>query len=965
MKHNIRHRVWLKVSAVVLSVVLLISVLPFTIVYAADVDTEAELKSAINSNTDINLTADITLSASWTTADYSGNLSGNGHVITTSKTVFDDLSGSVKELGILTANTLTDPAVLANTSGGTIEGCFAYGHVNTTSDGIVGGLIGTMTGGTVKESFASVEIVADNASYVGGLIGKVEDGTVTDCYSAGSISVAYQDYNLCKIAGLANIENGKTPVVSNTYTSCQLRQPNTRAKASGVNGLYDNQMSIVREGYDNLGLSTRELMATKDLSDAFAVTGTAYPSLKRFYDSKWGDTADCVVRVSTAAVAFSDVDSSARKEPTDFAAHADYLTLNTYADRTNGFDLTWTLDAQAAKVLDTVPLTTVNAGVNSEAGAMGDLLRSKYEFAVADAKATLTVTSGNAERVWYLNIATQNPYFYQHSGTNDGTATGNPFWINSVQQLNAVRHYAVVGAYHYKLYANIACGDFDPIVDFTGNFNGNNKELQNLKLTNADGLSNVGLFATTRNNAAIRYITLKNATVTAQDGTAPIMGTLIGTAANSNVYRNLVSGSGTTLTNTATTGGLIGKAENTTVRDNLVSATIKGGNNCGGLVGEMSGSKKLYKCGSTGILIGGTNLGGLVGKATSVTVNDSYSTMAVLTDSTGAVNIGGLVGSNGGTVTTSYAASLVYSKNSDNGVGPLVGSGNAATSSYYEGEGSLLTEDMVGPEVMSSLAVTSSSDITNDTNGESWTWTKENGFMPQITYFVRTSRYSALSKVSTTPVYFQQYWNEAFAKNMTTGWITNTSGTVQFEKPATGIENFHEGNVNVYAVNNGWGFEADSSSPCVVLSFRQTNNIGIRAAGAVRPNMNTLSYTVQGTSGEDVYVELGYAASKDGAYAVSQTMHTVRQGGEKEGGTVMYDMPDAQYVRLKVITNDSRKIAFDVVTLSNGVTMNYDENTGYYTSAEPMTSIDGRFDTTVHIVLSANTPPWGLRQQNY
>ncbi|MBQ3069736.1 MAG: hypothetical protein IJD01_07315, partial [Clostridia bacterium] len=911
--------------AVILAVVLMLSTVPFTIVYAANVSTQNQLKTAIQNNQDINLTSNITLD-SWSSLNYSGNLNGNGYVIYTPNALFNQLSGSVTDLGVLTSiPTFSDTAVLAKnvTATGAVEGCFAYGTIQNTSTGtVIGGLIASLNGGTVTESFALIDITANSMShtgYVGGLIGRISSGTVTDCYSAGAISVDGSEYNLCKIAGLANIEVGVASsayTVGSTYTSCQLRQPNSRAKASGVNGYYDNQLSIVRESYQNLGLSTRELMST-EISDRFAVTGTTYPMLKCFHDNKWCDAADSVIRVSTAAVAFADVDSTVRVEPNGFAARADYLTLNTYADRTNGFDLSWVLNSQAAKVLDTVPVTSTNVNTKTEAGTMSDLLRSVFQFAAADSSATLTATSGDAQRVWYLNAATQNPYFYKSTGNNKGTASGNPFWIRNIEQLNVVRHYACVGSYHYKLSANISCSDFDPIVNFRGNFNGNSKQLSNLKLTNADGLTAVGLFANTLSGTTVRYLTLHNATVTAVSGTSPLMGSLIGSAASSSVYRNIVQGANTTLTNTATTGGLIGKAASSTVRDNLVSATITGGDHCGGIVGEMSGTNKLYKCGSTGVLIGKTNLGGLIGKTTSTPVENSYSTMAVLTQSTGAVNIGGLIGNNGGTLKTSYAASLVYAKNGTSAIGPLVGAGAAGTNCYFEGNGSLETENMVGTSVMSSLTVTPSDSITSDTNGESWLWTKTDGYMPQITYFARTTRYQTLSKISTTPVYFQKYWEERLAENMTTGWITNSSATVQYEKPATGIEGYHDGKVTVYSVNSGWGFEAESSSACVAYVFKQSSGLGIRAAGALRPAMYSLRYSVQGTPNTHVYVELGFSSAKDGEYSSSQTKINLNSTNAQVG-KVLYDMPASQFVRVKVITKDEYKVLFNAVTLQDG-----------------------------------------------
>ena len=955
---------FIKCISVFVAVLLMLSVIPFTIVYAVDVDTESELKSAISSNSAINLTADITLSSSWSTANYSGTLTGNGHIITTPKTVFNTLSGTVKDLGVIAESGFASTSILATTVTGTVDGCYSYGTINTTSTGVVGGLVGTLnTNGKVTESFACVDITANSATYVGGLIGKINGGTVNGCYSSGSISVARKDYNLCKIGGLGNYVSG---TVSDTYTTCQLRQPNTRAKASGVNGLYDNQLSIVRESSSNQGLSTLDLMKTKDLSTKFAVSGTSYPALHRFYQNRWSEKTDRIVRVSTAAVSFADVDAKTRLEPTGFAARADYLTLHVTADRTNGFDLEWNLDSDVAKVLDTVPMTSTvlpsqtatAVAPYTEAGTMSDLLRSEFIFSAADTDAKLTVSSGDIQRVWYLNVNTKNPYFYKNTGSNNGTATGSPFWISTVAELNVVRHYGIIGSYHYRLYKNISCSDFDPIVDFRGNFMGNSKELQNIKLTNADGLNDVGVFATTR-NATVRYLTLKNVTVTAQPNTSPNMGCVIGSADSTQIYRNIVTGSSSTLTNTGITGGVVGKATGSSsykMYDNLVSATIHGASNTGGIAGEVNGAMKVFKNGSTGILVGTTNLGGLIGKTTSTSIENSYSTMAVISTASDVVNIGGLVGSNGGTITKSYAASLVYAKNAS-GVGPLVGSGTQPTRSYYEGLDGWLTSEMVGVEaaLLPDLEVTTSDMISSDTNGDSWLWTKTANNMPQITYFTKTTRYQKLSLISTTPVYFQKYWNEAHSKNMTTGWITNTSSTTLYNHPI-GISKdgtyLGDGAIQSYAVADGIGFEIGSSGDLAALSFVDKSNIGIRAAGAIRDNMFALAYDVTGVVGVNTYVEIGHASSKTGSYTSYQVM-SVSGGTEK----VLYDIPSDQYIRVKVKVKDDYKV--ESVTLSNGVAMTLQN--GYYVSSSDM-NMD---DVKITIKLASATPPWGLHQQAF
>ncbi|MEI7752282.1 MAG: GLUG motif-containing protein, partial [Candidatus Omnitrophota bacterium] len=165
---------------------------------------------------------------------------------------------------------------------------------------------------------------------------------------------------------------------------------------------------------------------------------------------------------------------------------------------------------------------------------------------------------------------------------------------------------------------------FDPIGDathaFTGNLNGNEKEISNLKL-NRTASDYVALFGQIGVGGVVSNLALEEISVYGKD----LVGGLAG----------LNRGS---LSNVYTTGAF----------------TVSGENFVGGLVGENQGS--ISNAYSSARVKGNSHTGGLVG-ANSGTLDKTYG-MGFITDQTGQIpvslTIGGLVGSGSGSVTNSY-----------------------------------------------------------------------------------------------------------------------------------------------------------------------------------------------------------------------------------------------------------------------------------------------------------------------
>jgi hypothetical protein len=226
---------------------------------------------------------------------------------------------------------------------------------------------------------------------------------------------------------------------------------------------------------------------------------------------------------------------------------------------------------------------------------------------------------------------------------------------------------------------------------FTGNFDGQGYEIQNLFINRLDE-DDVGLFSALEQSGVIKNIGVTNATVIGQDRVGGLVGANWDGGTVSNSY---YSGSVTGSSHHYHVGGLLGGNEGT-VTNSHSTGSVTGGEWMGGLVGTNVGTvSDSYSSSSVtgnGDLIGG--LGGVnVG-----TVNNSYSTGNV----TGHLGVGGLVGANGygdpGTVSNSYSTGSVTGESY---VGGLVGGNteeSTVSNSYSTGSvaGNLSVGGLVG-----------------------------------------------------------------------------------------------------------------------------------------------------------------------------------------------------------------------------------------------------------------------------
>jgi hypothetical protein len=139
--------------------------------------------------------------------------------------------------------------------------------------------------------------------------------------------------------------------------------------------------------------------------------------------------------------------------------------------------------------------------------------------------------------------------------------------------------------------------------------------------------------------------------------------------------------SGATITGGANTGGLVGQlGVDCLVENCYVGGIITGDNAVGGLVGWKDGGNLNY-CFSSSSVSGNVGIGGLVGNHQNGAISNSYATGSI----TGMYDVGGLVGLGAGTFSNCYSTGAV-SGSSD--VGGLVGRvfGTTCTNSFWDTE---------------------------------------------------------------------------------------------------------------------------------------------------------------------------------------------------------------------------------------------------------------------------------------
>jgi uncharacterized repeat protein (TIGR02543 family) len=264
----------------------------------------------------------------------------------------------------------------------------------------------------------------------------------------------------------------------------------------------------------------------------------------------------------------------------------------------------------------------------------------------------------------------------------------NPYLIATADHLNNVRNHLNK---HFRQTANINLSGYstgegwEPIGmsdDFTGSFDGGGHTISGLVI-NRPAQDDIGLFGYAETTAKIRNLGLVGVNVTGCNYVGGLVGGNRGLVTNSYVTGDV--------TGSNYVGGLVGQNYGS-IADSYAVGNVEGLYRVGGLVGINYDEGNIDKSYATGTVKGtetGTNytyVGGLVGSNIG-SVSNSFARGAV----SGQEDVGGLAGYNSGSITNSYATGAI---SGDSYIGGLVGfnhSEGTITGSYWDTETSSQT----------------------------------------------------------------------------------------------------------------------------------------------------------------------------------------------------------------------------------------------------------------------------------
>lgn len=298
------------------------------------------------------------------------------------------------------------------------------------------------------------------------------------------------------------------------------------------------------------------------------------------------------------------------------------------------------------------------------------------------------------------NLIIDTPPEYS-GGTGD---VNNPYQIKNAEQLLTLEYYWPDFNDNFILMQDIDFNDIDPNIvvsigipafPYSGIFDGNNNTISNFKYYN-DIENYIGMFGEIGPNSVVKDISILNADIKGYNNTGILAGS------NEGLIQNcFVSGC---VDGYNYVGGLAGYNNNAIIKYCSSDVDVNGTNNIGGLVGwnitasiitsdsfaivKASGESagglaglnlgNIQRCYSHGWISGAYGTGGLVGSNSLGRYNttliiseisDSYSDAIVEGDE----YVGGIVGSNDGTVSKSYSTGMV---NGNENVGGSVGFNN-------------------------------------------------------------------------------------------------------------------------------------------------------------------------------------------------------------------------------------------------------------------------------------------------
>ena len=675
------------------------------------------------------LMSDIDLSGfNWTaigdaTNKFSGELNGNGYVvknlqINKTSSDYQGLFGYIDRNSVIQNIGLENVNVKAKNYAGALVGYNFYGTISnsyttgtvTAQTSYAGGIAGYNLG-TIIESASSANVQA--ASYSGGITG-ANYGTISNSYITGSINgtntvggIAGANFNSIVDSFSSGIIKGTGSVggiagenwssISDSLSISSVTGSNNTGGMVGIN--YDTISNSYAVGKvsgtstyggfagNNSGTITNSGY-NKDITGTSAAIGTGTNS---GVEDKTIDAISSLYNSGSVGMIDNQILIRNGDNSLDSIFVNSDMTVRELFDALESYGISGTISDGI------ITFSSSNGGylVGEVVSALGIDLISSNTVAVTTTSTmkvscTTITTATLSTTLDYLGVQSESV------AELSGLKAGADGFIKSVDRLTEAeakaQGYTIIktaadlksisndldGKYILMNDVELSGVDWTAISNFAGELNGNGYSINNLTITKTSS-NKQGLFASTAAGAEIKNLGLENVNIKGDSYTGALIGSVNASATISNVY---VTGN---IDGYYYVGGLIGYASSITIENTYSSADVNARYNSNSYAGGIIG-RALYATISNSYTTGdvtaiGSVVGGIAGEIYYSKLSNSYA----LGNVSGKSSVGGLLGSAYATtnISNTYASGEV--NGSANYVGGLIGSlsGNSNLSNSY------------------------------------------------------------------------------------------------------------------------------------------------------------------------------------------------------------------------------------------------------------------------------------------
>ena len=257
-----------------------------------------------------------------------------------------------------------------------------------------------------------------------------------------------------------------------------------------------------------------------------------------------------------------------------------------------------------------------------------------------------TWTKGNGTNANPYLIENGQHLAYLSEQVRNGETYKNRFFKladNLDMGANADHKFTPIGFYDRYMNTEVQGGIIDNSKYFLGQFDGNNKKIDNIHIYYIDenpenSVGGTGLFACISENSVIKNLGIgENSIVEGKDATGAIVGAVEGGTVE-NCYNEAVL---QVEDGGWSSGGIAGSGNSGKISGCYNTGIIKGYNNVGGIVGFADSKITISNCYNTAMVtLGGFYAGGLVGFVSEATISNCYTTGSVANDISACAAIG-------------------------------------------------------------------------------------------------------------------------------------------------------------------------------------------------------------------------------------------------------------------------------------------------------------------------------------